>query len=306
MKICSVVIPTRNRPLLLLRAVRSVLMELPPNGEIIVVDDASVSLAANVLECLDDQRVKVVRNETALGGGGSPARNKGMKHSSGEIIFFLDDDDEILPGYINRILSLDEIKDADFGFSARNFLEKIGDHEIKLKTEDRGLKTGYIPNDVPFFRRTFPFSSGFWIKRYAYSRVGEMSEIMTTNSDTDYCCRLYQSGLRGWFSSEPGVNIFKNTSNIEDQLDNVTKRAKAAERAEAFRLIAKNNDEFLKKDASASDFIYSRWIKHAIRAGMDADAIEALKKISYPRQRLKLAFVYKVSRIFKMLGVNFK
>ena len=45
----TVLIPTHNRPVLLLRAVSSALADLPPRAEVLVVDDASDVAAAQTL-----------------------------------------------------------------------------------------------------------------------------------------------------------------------------------------------------------------------------------------------------------------
>jgi len=93
----SVVLPTRNRVGNLGRAVQSVFQQSVPDWELIIVDDASGDGTAAYLSELvsQDDRVRLVRNVTPMGGAG--ARNAGLKQSRGEWIAFLDDDDEWLP-----------------------------------------------------------------------------------------------------------------------------------------------------------------------------------------------------------------
>lgn len=87
----SVVIPTHNRPRLLQRAVQSVLSQTYNDFEIVVVDEASSPSASSALKELNDQRVRIVRNDTPLGP--AAARNIGISHARGDFIAFLDDDD---------------------------------------------------------------------------------------------------------------------------------------------------------------------------------------------------------------------
>lgn len=107
----SVVIPTRNRPQLLLRAVRAVIeQEYPGHVECVVVFDQSapqqldVSLPANrTLHCIANVRTP----------GLPGARNSGAFASHGDLLAFCDDDDEWLREKLRRqVKMLDEAPDA--------------------------------------------------------------------------------------------------------------------------------------------------------------------------------------------------
>ena len=70
-----------------------------------MVDDGSIDETAAVLADIveHDPRVRVVRNEQSAGG--SAARNKGLELTSGNILAFLDDDDEWLPNKLAEQLA---------------------------------------------------------------------------------------------------------------------------------------------------------------------------------------------------------
>src|SRR5258707_1256331 len=87
----SVVIPTRHRPVALLRALDSVMRQSYPATEIIVVIDGQDAETPEVLAGYRGD-VKVVQLETPCGA--SAARNSGVRTATGEWIAFLDDDDE--------------------------------------------------------------------------------------------------------------------------------------------------------------------------------------------------------------------
>lgn len=91
----SVIIPTRNRSRLALRAVQSVLEQTLEDIEVIVVIDGLDNPTYIELSKIDDPRFQIVQLPTSQGGAG--ARNAGVTHSKGEWIAFLDDDDEWLP-----------------------------------------------------------------------------------------------------------------------------------------------------------------------------------------------------------------
>jgi glycosyltransferase involved in cell wall biosynthesis len=73
----SVIIPTRNRRELLLRALRSVLRQREVTLSVVVVDEASTDGSAEAVHRLGDPRVHVVRHESARGV--SQARNTGLQ-----------------------------------------------------------------------------------------------------------------------------------------------------------------------------------------------------------------------------------
>ncbi|HBG06016.1 MAG: hypothetical protein A2075_15635 [Geobacteraceae bacterium GWC2_58_44] len=91
----SVIIPTWNRSAALKRAVRSALSQSHPPLEVLVCDDGSTDDTGQVLRSIGDSRVVWLPGER----GGRPAipRNRGLSHSRGEWLAFLDDDDVWLP-----------------------------------------------------------------------------------------------------------------------------------------------------------------------------------------------------------------
>ena len=91
----SAVIPTRNRPDLVCRAVRSALAQTYPNIEVIVVIDGPDPASFASLEVLGDPRIRIIALEESVGG--SEARNTGAREAQGSYIALLDDDDEWLP-----------------------------------------------------------------------------------------------------------------------------------------------------------------------------------------------------------------
>lgn len=91
----SAVIPTRNRPDLVCRAVRSVLAQTYSNVEAVVVVDGPDEATVAALRLVNDARVRIVASEKSLGG--SEARNVGAREAHGEYVALLDDDDEWLP-----------------------------------------------------------------------------------------------------------------------------------------------------------------------------------------------------------------
>jgi glycosyltransferase involved in cell wall biosynthesis len=116
----SVVIPTYNRSMTLLRAINSLRMQTYGNFECIVVDDASDSgvLPENVVGMVGDFRFECVRlpqhSERVI------ARKTGMTLSQGDYITWLDSDDEYVPHYFETVMqAIEDYPDAKcFNFGA--------------------------------------------------------------------------------------------------------------------------------------------------------------------------------------------
>jgi glycosyltransferase involved in cell wall biosynthesis len=96
----SVVIPTRDRPKLLLRAINSVLSQTHQEIEVIVVVDKPDQDTVSAIQSVDNPRLQLIVNPYSLTAAG--ARNAGADVATGEWVAFLDDDDEWLPNKLER------------------------------------------------------------------------------------------------------------------------------------------------------------------------------------------------------------
>lgn len=100
----SVIIPTWNRKDLLERAIGSVLDQTLRPLEVLVCDDGSTDGSRELVDSMDDARVRWLAGEHT----GRPAvpRNRGIYASRGKWLAFLDSDDEWLPDKLERQMSL--------------------------------------------------------------------------------------------------------------------------------------------------------------------------------------------------------
>lgn len=93
----SVVIPLFNKGPYIVRCLESVASQTYTNLEVIVVDDGSTDNGAAQARSFADDRVRVI---SQANGGPGHARNRGVDAARGELIAFLDADDEWLPSYL--------------------------------------------------------------------------------------------------------------------------------------------------------------------------------------------------------------
>ena len=98
-KLVSVIIATYNREKLIMEAINSVLAQTYQNFEIIIVDDGSTDNTRDLIESINDPRIKYIYQENA---GCAAARNTGIDNANGEYIAILDSDDLWLPKKLEK------------------------------------------------------------------------------------------------------------------------------------------------------------------------------------------------------------
>jgi len=236
----SILIPTKDRPKLLLRAVVSALRSKTKGLEVIVIDDGGIVPAKQTLKHIQDQRLYIVQNQRAAGASG--ARNFGASKAVGDVIFFLDDDDEINVDYCRRIVALN--LSSDYGFSS--YMTEVDGHSqppVQSLSRVR-FPEGPIPKSAPLNRQLFGFGMGFWIRRSVFKELGDIDEYLQINEDTEYGCRLIAANKSGWYSAEPGVVVHKHEGVGDGELLHITDRISPEDRAEFFLYVSEKYPEF--------------------------------------------------------------
>lgn len=129
----SIITPTFNRhDSLLNRTIPSIKRQNYPNIEHIIVSDKP---DPELEELLKDKGVKFLqlgrnwggflRGEGTMGVGSMP-RNIGVYFAKGEMIGYLDDDDEFLPEHVTKLVYEIQTKNVDFAFSKMRQVRQDG------------------------------------------------------------------------------------------------------------------------------------------------------------------------------------
>lgn len=255
---CSIIIPTYNRLVLVQEAAASALAALPDGGEVLVIDDGSDGPVAKALTDLAGPSLRVLVNPNP--GGAAQARNYGAAQARGAVLFFLDDDDRMVPGYPTAMLALAAAQPAlTYGHSA---IRTIATQSRPPLVAGR-FATGRLSETLPFRRRLAGLGCGFWIRRQALLDLGGIARDLAPNEDTDLSVRLIGSGARGWVCDEPGVEVLIHGAapSASGGTGQVTKRTDPAARAACFAAILQRNHAFFVANRSARAFILQRLLK---------------------------------------------
>nr|WP_320161285.1 glycosyltransferase family 2 protein [uncultured Methanoregula sp.] len=91
----SIIITTFNRAHLLPRAIQSALDQTYMKFEVIIINDGSMDNTSEVISLFNEKKIRYFVEP--VNKGVLSAKNKGFDLALGEYVFFLDDDDEMVP-----------------------------------------------------------------------------------------------------------------------------------------------------------------------------------------------------------------
>ncbi|MFW6015819.1 MAG: glycosyltransferase family 2 protein [bacterium] len=183
----SVIITTYNRYKLLDRAINSVLLQTYRNMEIVIVDDNSSDNTESIIKKYmeKDNRINFIKHKENMGL--SAARNTGFKNSIGELIAYLDDDDEWLPEkleqQVNKMLDSSE-KNLGLIYCWMNYYkgkEIVRERHTKLK--------GNI-FEYSLDRQPIGNGSTWLICRSVLEDIGGFDERLPRGIDGDFIRRM--------------------------------------------------------------------------------------------------------------------
>ncbi len=118
----TIIVRTKNRPVLLQGALQSICEQTYPKIEIIVVNDGGNDVSG-VVEDFIQLFSAIQLIQLSLCAGRSGAANEGLKNVTGEWAGFLDDDDLLEASHIEQLLKLALQNDAKVIYSGTKVLQ---------------------------------------------------------------------------------------------------------------------------------------------------------------------------------------
>lgn len=182
----SVVIPLYNKRDYIERCLKSVFAQTYEDYEVIVVNDGSSDGSGEVAEAMVRPCDTVSHQENA---GASAARDRGWELAKGNLMAFLDADDEWLPEHLATLVELSE-RFPDAGLLAAGY-RVIGQQGLVMETTVEGEHGILIEDYFQYaYSGNFVSMSGCAVPKRVLQRIGGFRTTPYQCEDTDLEVRI--------------------------------------------------------------------------------------------------------------------
>ncbi len=175
----SIIITTYNRSALLLRAIKSLLIQIETSWEAIIIDDGSTDNTEQTIQLLiaDKPQIRLIKNHHC---GTVDSVNLALSFTTGKYITFLDSDDEYEPNHLSSRRSI--LEDHPLTEFLHGGVKIIGKQDVP----DRFNPQKRIPLTECVIGGTFFIQSGL------LKKVGLFKNI-PLGSDADFFDRVQEA-----------------------------------------------------------------------------------------------------------------
>ena len=267
----SVVVVNHNYGLYLAEAVESAFAQSYPRVECVLVDDASTDGSATVIAACKARNPELIVVARESNGGQTAACLDGLARSRGPYVIFLDADDYLLPGCIERHMRVHLSSRVPVGFTSGDMLQVVDGATVLGTHEPASAYVAATSNDGELLRPTaaalgelglaepaprvrlvkrnqsswiWAPTSGNCFRRDALDLLCDSSALPSLRSQTDLFLALGINALCGSILvDEPlfayrlhGANVFSRRAQLQGFLSFDAKRG-AGPRAAARRLL---------------------------------------------------------------------
>jgi glycosyltransferase involved in cell wall biosynthesis len=214
----TIVIPTCNRVMALLRLLRAFEQQTPIDGgfEVVVIDDGSADGTAAAVSAINWSFPLIVHEQVP--SGPAAARNAGAARAAGDILLFLDDDMEPMPEVVRAHAMLHSeypnsvaIGDLQSAVTAGGYFGMIVRgwwHTMNEGPRQRGHRFHY--RDL--------LSGHFSMRRRAFQELGSFNSVLRCHEDWELGYRAIAAGLQLRFVPD-AVAIHHETATLSKALN---------------------------------------------------------------------------------------
>lgn len=184
MAVISVIIPAYNAEKTILETIQSLQKQTFPDFEIIVINDGSIDKTVELLNSIDEPRLKVF---SYLNGGLPVARNRGINHATGKYITFIDADDLWTPEKLaDQLAALQQHPEAGVAYSWTAFIDE--NSEFLYAWEPIYYQGDVYPKLL--LRNFISSGSNLLVRREFIAAAGKFDPELKSAEDWDYYIRL--------------------------------------------------------------------------------------------------------------------
>ena len=310
----SVIIPVYNTEQYISCCIDSVLSQSFTNFELILVDDGSKDGSGTICDeyAKKDNRIRVFHKGN---GGVSSARNLGLDNARGEWIYFVDSDDELLPGGLQTLVDgiCDDVDIVGGGYerfgSKGELLEAVDERVTTTLSKEETLLI--VSNDRPKY---YSYLGYMWMWMFRSSVIRSHHLRFDTSikikEDTlflvQYACA---SNGRTHFNTAP---VYKYKMREESAMGNLQKRycpayqtsfdavIKIHSAIHSLPTVGKELSQASKQDVLNRVYmIYAHMIRFD---AVDPEALSAMKRRAMKEVRLPYYLQYQYRRNCRRVG----
>jgi glycosyltransferase involved in cell wall biosynthesis len=249
----TAIIPVFNGRRCLRVAIDSILAQTTRPDELIVVDDGSTDGSREVLEGLETPfrlRVIVQANQ-----GQSAARNTAARQASGELLAFLDQDDQWLPRHL-EVLGAVFARDPEIGWCYSDFDEIDGHGYVVTRAFLREYRVRHPKATVLACvnQDLMVLPSASVLRRSMFDQVGGFDEALCGYEDDDLFVRCFRAGWGHRFVAEPLARFRIHGTSSSATPRFIASRLRYADKLESMFEAADRLDRHYIRDAVAPRF----------------------------------------------------
>jgi len=181
----SIIIPTKNRPYLLKRALASVINQSYQDWELFIINDSDIEVSINS----SDPRIQIIKNNNKSGANG--ARNTGINLARGEYIAFLDDDDTWDKNKLSKQIKMMDSSNIILSYTGKKIIYK----KNNTSTTKYSYKSHFLsPRFTLLLHNYIGTTSSIVIRRNPCSGDINFDEELHSLQDYEYYLRLVKKG----------------------------------------------------------------------------------------------------------------
>ena len=320
----SVIVPLYNAKKFVRTCIESILAQTFKDFELIVIDDQSTDGSLEIVQSYRDPRIKTFQNIKNLGDAGT--RNAGLGISKGKYIYFMDDDDAILPQTLETFFNAAEESgaevvhmnshfvtfDENFSLDGDIDVTKILDHDStprfvtpnlidRLRAECKMLAIMPMPWKK-FSRRDFLFDNQIYFPlckcnndlMHLFAELCLAKKILVVDS----CCYVCRVHRKSQFHIDTRSNMYRAVESLPiliQYLENLFKRnlIQQLPRSEQLHVV-----EFALKN-TLQIFVWKAYEEFSIDE-VDSMLADSISKINSP-ELTRIFFHLTRSNFLKML-----